>query len=883
MKKHFLSLVLVFGLAFVLVGCGKTEKPAPATTKAPVATTQAPVVTTEPGTTARPTTAAPTTTEHLVHSFGDEYEHDENLHWKECSICHDPSAKEPHEFVDETVTKATDTVEGVVRHTCSVCGYSYEENIGLAYVWEVKDGEYLYDFASKQNDSHFTITYSEDHHTATIAAHSDWNWNALVAYAKGSTAGYGLKITVTTPADATAVAKFVIKPNDVEPSWVWNNWAPVGETRSFYYAGSDIPATMEKMVVMAAAADTVGDLSMQWVRLEYTTSYVFNANTKKIDQVIEYTTEGFAGKKAIVRSFELDEATVQGAKMAYDAKLNMAAPVIMTGVVSGVDAEDTKGAITMSATIDGVEYSVTTTELAKLGTLFGYTVANDALSTSVTSIANFKELGVKNGDEITVLGIIKVEGETAKLYGELLSIKEEIVQELPEAEVVTLTGFGTGSESVYPSIGVQLDEGNKSGSIKIASVPSGTFGQWCRVEFAALPAKAQKVILVVTGNNALTMSAKVDGDGNPHDGKTGNKTTKTLNGEKYVIFEWDLEALGIDPTTIKKVVLWASSTDLAGQESSFRVEMVGYVEKQELPEAEVVTLTGFGTGSESVYPSTGVQLDEGNKSGSIKIASVLASSTAQWCRVEFANLPANAKKVILVLTGPSALNVMAKVDGDGNPHDGKTGNKTTKALNGDKYVIYEWDLEALGIDPTTIKKVVLWAGSESLAGQESSFRVEMVGYTLPASTPDPDPEPTAVLISGFTTGGDSVYPSAQAVVAEDHKSGSFVVASIPASMGQWCRFDFPALSAGVKKVTIVVTGTEGMSLGLKLDGDGNPYDGKTGNKQYKALSATEVAVEWDLEALEMDPTKIVKVVFWAYSSTLSGQEGQVQVKSITFE
>ena len=136
MKKHFLSLVLVFGLAFVLVGCGKTEKPAPATTKAPVATTQAPVVTTEPGTTARPTTAAPTTTEHLVHSFGDEYEHDENLHWKECSICHDPSAKEPHEFVDETVTKATDTVEGVVRHTCSVCGYVLNETVDpLGHNW----------------------------------------------------------------------------------------------------------------------------------------------------------------------------------------------------------------------------------------------------------------------------------------------------------------------------------------------------------------------------------------------------------------------------------------------------------------------------------------------------------------------------------------------------------------------------------------------------------------------------------------------------------------------------------------------------------------------------------------------------------------------------
>ena len=293
MKKHFLSLVLVFGLAFVLVGCGKTEKPAPATTKAPVATTKAPVVTTQPGTT---TTPAPTTTEHLVHTYGDAFKYDEHDHWKECTICEAPSQKAPHEFVDEVATKATDTVEGVVRHTCSVCGYSYDENIGLAYVWEVKDGEYLKDFTSLQNDPHFTISYSEDGNTAHIVSSSDWSWNAIIAYAKGDTAGYGLKITITTPADATAVAKFLVKPNNIEPSWLWNNWAPIGETKSFCYAGSDIPATMERLVLMPATADMVGDISIQWVKLDYaeTATYKVDAENNKIIATYACTTEGFS-------------------------------------------------------------------------------------------------------------------------------------------------------------------------------------------------------------------------------------------------------------------------------------------------------------------------------------------------------------------------------------------------------------------------------------------------------------------------------------------------------------------------------------------------------------------------------------------------------------
>lgn len=265
MKKitKILSLFFVAAIALVLAACGKTE--APNTTKAPATTTAQPATTTAAP--ANTTTQAPavTTTVHTRHEYGDTYEKDADGHWKVCTICGQASAVEDHEFSVEEVRPTLDT-EGSKTYTCDVCGYTYTENTGLAKVWAVGDESYLLDYTSKQTDPHFTtLEYSEDGKTVHLVASADYSWNAIIAYCSGTTEGYALEITVTTPATATKAANFCIKPNDSMEKWAS---APVGETKTYSYYGDQVPAEMATMVVMAASAEVDGYLSMKWVEMK---------------------------------------------------------------------------------------------------------------------------------------------------------------------------------------------------------------------------------------------------------------------------------------------------------------------------------------------------------------------------------------------------------------------------------------------------------------------------------------------------------------------------------------------------------------------------------------------------------------------------------------
>ena len=102
-------------------------------------------------------------------------------------------------------------------------------------------------------------------------------------------------------------------------------------------------------------------------------------------------------------------------------------------------------------------------------------------------------------------------------------------------------------------------------------------------------------------------------------------------------------------------------------------------------------------------------------------------------------------------------------------------------------------------------------------------------------------------------------------------------------MSQWARWDFPALESGVKKITLTVKTTEGYGFAAKVDGDGNPYDGVSGNKQYKGTVDGELVITWDLEALGIDSSKLIKVVFWAYDSDQSVTSASVELVSIIIE
>ena len=75
-------------------------------------------------------------TEKIDHSWSD-WKHDEESHWRECSVCGEITDKAAHEWGDWTVTKEATCVEnGEETRTCSVCGEKQtRETEKVDHVW----------------------------------------------------------------------------------------------------------------------------------------------------------------------------------------------------------------------------------------------------------------------------------------------------------------------------------------------------------------------------------------------------------------------------------------------------------------------------------------------------------------------------------------------------------------------------------------------------------------------------------------------------------------------------------------------------------------------------------------------------------------------------
>ena len=107
------------------------------------------------------------------------------------------------------------------------------------------------------------------------------------------------------------------------------------------------------------------------------------------------------------------------------------------------------------------------------------------------------------------------------------------------------------------------------------------------------------------------------------------------------------------------------------------------------------------------------------------------------------------------------------------------------------------------------------------------------------------------------------------------------------SMSQWGRWDINKVSSEYTKVTVVVKATSDFALAMKVDSattpGNNAYDGVSGNKQYKKLTAgEEVTFTWDLAALNIPAENLEKLVFWAYDSTGATTSGTFELVSFTF-
>lgn len=74
------------------------------------------------------------------HEFSSDWKFDETNHWHECTTKNhtDTTEKAPHEFKEEVTKQADYGVEGEKTFTCTVCGYSYTQDIDAV---DAKDNE----------------------------------------------------------------------------------------------------------------------------------------------------------------------------------------------------------------------------------------------------------------------------------------------------------------------------------------------------------------------------------------------------------------------------------------------------------------------------------------------------------------------------------------------------------------------------------------------------------------------------------------------------------------------------------------------------------------------------------------------------------------------
>ena len=63
------------------------------------------------------------------HTFSDKWTYNETTHWHESTCGHDVRTSENNHIFNITIVNPTYTTKGYTRHTCSICGYYYDDNI----------------------------------------------------------------------------------------------------------------------------------------------------------------------------------------------------------------------------------------------------------------------------------------------------------------------------------------------------------------------------------------------------------------------------------------------------------------------------------------------------------------------------------------------------------------------------------------------------------------------------------------------------------------------------------------------------------------------------------------------------------------------------------
>ena len=254
------------------------------------------------------------------------------------------------------------------------------------------------------------------------------------------------------------------------------------------------------------------------------------------------------------------------------------------------------------------------------------------------------------------------------------------------------------------------------------------------------------------------------------------------------------------------------------------------------------------------------------------------TSSNKWGRFDFDVASEKYGKVVATLKGTIGLNLLLKLDTTSpvnNKYDSVNGNKQFVEFTEETLTV-EWNLTTLGIDSTLLQKLVFWAYDAEAELTEASFKLVSLAYYPVEKIDQPDvPGDNDIVITGVAAGG-SMY-----TFSDDKKT--VTITNIPASMNQWARWDFAALSSDVTTVTLTIKTTAGYAIAAKLDGDENPYDSAAGNKQYKSTVDGELTFTWNLSDLNISPEKVIKLVFWVYCKDQSVTTTSFELVNIVLE
>ena len=482
------------------------------------------------------------------HNFSSKWEYDETSHWHECMTKKhsDVADKADHTFDAGVVTTpATETSEGVLTLTCTVCGFQKTKSIDkLEHVHTFDMTKWSYD-----NDKHW--------HSATCA-HTDlkkdeaehaWNEGVITKPADYGVAGE--KTFTCTVCKATKVESIsALGAEDNEIVLV------AGKTLGKEYDGEVVSITKDDFVIEGNREPAF----MFKVKGADDNTYAATAPKKAGEYTVKVSVEATAKWKAATKTFDFTiskkELTGAAATKVYDGNVTIVATP--DGVVAG-------DAVTATITMDSKNVGATVKEVALAGAdKDNYVIDKTKVTASITQKDITKDIPNMNYFYNATTSLFLYNGTTGgygTIYGDAVIMR--IIFASKDAGTTNITGVsisGTDGGNYY------IDHTKLSGTIIQTSL-----------DLVGINFKIFKF-----GDNYYSVPVKVTEDHVDMSGFNDDVTVKMIkyNGTHAIGETWTLtnadsdcfEITGADAKNYKKVMFsdeedFACTATLAVDES----------------------------------------------------------------------------------------------------------------------------------------------------------------------------------------------------------------------------------------------------------------------------------------------------------------------------